>query len=258
MRYIVLSILLLAVNLTSAYGWGKKGHDVIAYIAECHLSPEVLARVEKVLDGRTMIYYSSWMDSASNRPEYSYSKTWHYFNLGRRESVLEAKRHKKGDLLSAVTDIETKLRSGTLSAEDEKVALMMMIHLIGDMHQPMHMGESENEGGGTIPVVYFVESTSLHAMWDYHIVEGAHSWSYTEWQIQIDRESEEREREITSGSYVDWLMQTHELAKLVYRKTPAETRVFYEYIDDFRPIIEEQFLKAGLRLAHVLNSIYGE
>ncbi len=254
MRYIVLLIFLAVTQ--SVMAWGKKGHDVIAYIAECHLSERALERVTEVLDGRTMVYYSSWMDRASNTPKYSYSKPWHYFNMDRRESVAEAKRSKKGDLLSALNEIEKSLRSGELSKEQEKIALMMFIHLVGDMHQPMHLGEPDNEGGGTIPVVYFVESTNLHALWDYHLIEGVYSWSYTEWQIQIDRASDDEEAKITAGSYLDWLEETHEITKLAYRKTPAETRVFYSYIDEFRPIVEQQFLYAGLRLAYLLNSIY--
>ncbi len=257
MRLLVslLSLLLLAPHPIMA--WGKRGHDVICYIAECHLTEGALARVTEVLDGRSMVYYSNWMDSASHTKEYAETKEWHYFNIDRSESIESQKRSKKGDILSAVEGLVAELKVGDLTAEQESVALKMLIHLVGDMHQPMHLGRASDEGGNNIPVVYFVESTSLHSIWDYHLVEGVHTWSYTEWQSQIDRGLVDEE-EVVSGSYREWLDATHQITKEIYRDTPAETRIFYEYSDKYAPIIEQQFLYAGLRLAHILNGIYSK
>ncbi len=249
----LLSILMLAPH--SLFAWSKKGHDVICYIAENHLSKRAMAKVTEVLDGRSMVYYSSWMDNASHTPEYDYTSGWHYFNIDKGGSAETQKRSKDGDVLSATKDLVSQLKSGELSAEDESVALKMLIHMVGDMHQPMHLGREDDRGGNNIPVVYFVESTSLHSMWDYHIVMGAHEWSYTEWQNQIDRGLVD-EQAIVSGSYEDWANATHEIANEIYRDTPAETRVSYDYLAKYTPIIEQQFLYAGLRLAHILNDIY--
>lgn len=253
MRFLLLSLLFLAPS--SIMAWGKKGHDVICYIAENHLTDSALARVTEVLDGRSMVYYSNWMDSASHTSEYADTREWHYFNVDRRESIATQKRSKNGDLLSAVEGLVAELTVGDLSDEQENIALKMLIHLVGDMHQPMHLGRESDEGGNTIPVVYFVESASLHAIWDYHLVEGVHSWSYTEWQQQIDRGLVD-EAMVTSGSYGEWLDATHQITKEIYRDTPAETRIFYEYSDKYSPIVEQQLLYAGLRLAHILNGIY--
>ncbi len=256
MRYIVPLITLMLLMPQSIWAWGKKGHDVIAYIAECHLTAQTTAKVKTVLDGRSMVYYANWFDSASHSKEYSHTKGWHYLNMELNESTEDAKRPKNGDILSAAESIETELRSGTLSKDDEAIALKMFIHIIGDMHQPMHLGRKEDEGGGTIPVVYFVDATSLHAAWDYHLIEGAHAWSYTEWQQQIDIKTATEVAEITSGSYRDWINASHEITKSIYRSTPSEKRIFYEYVDKYTPIIEQQFLYAGLRLANLLNDIY--
>lgn len=245
--------MLLAPN--SLMAWGKKGHDVICYIAECHLEDDVLKRVTELLDGRSMVYYGNWMDSVSHSREYDETREWHYFNIDRGKSITTAKRSKKGDILTAVEGIVAELKVGDLTHEQESIALKMLIHLVGDMHQPMHMGRKSDEGGNNIPVVYFVESTSLHVIWDYHLVEGAHEWSYTEWQSQIDRGLVDEEQ-IVEGSYQDWLDATHQITKEIYRDTPAETRIFYEYIDKYTPIIEQQLLYAGLRLAHILNDTY--
>ncbi len=238
----------------SSFAWSKKGHDVICYIAENHLTDKALDEVTDILDGKSMVYYSSWMDTASHTDEYKYTAQWHYFNIDK--SVEQTERVEGGDALSAVEDLVNQLKSGELDDEAESTALKMLIHIVGDMHQPMHMGRKEDYGGNTIPVVYFNESTNLHTLWDYHIVEGARNWSFSEWQDQIDRVSEQEIKQITSGSYADWAEETFEVAKEVYKDTPAETRVYYDYVAKYSPIVERQFLHAGIRLAYILNEIY--
>ncbi|MFI3247988.1 MAG: S1/P1 nuclease [Rikenellaceae bacterium] len=254
MRLLITILYLVALLPQSAWAWSKKGHDVICYIAENHLTDKALSKVTEILEGKSMVYYSSWMDTASHTKEYEHTAQWHYFNIDK--SVAQTERVEGGDALSAVAALVAQLGSGTLEGKEQSDALKMLIHIVGDMHQPMHMGRKEDYGGNTIPVVYFTESTNLHTLWDYHIVEGARSWSYSEWQDQIDRASKREIKEITSGSYADWAAQTFEVAKEVYKDTPAETRVYYDYVAKYGPIVEQQFLYAGLRLAHILNEIY--
>ncbi len=248
----VLSFVFIAPQTVSA--WSKKGHDVICAIAENHLTDKALNSVTDILDGKSMVYYSSWLDTASHTKEYAYTSTWHYFNID--GSIENTKREKSGDALSAVELLVGQLKSGELKGEAKSDALKMLIHIVGDMHQPMHMGRKEDLGGNKIPVIYFTQTTNLHSAWDYNIVDGARDWSFSEWQDQIDRVSEEQYNQIVAGSYADWAEGTFEIAKEVYRDTPAETRIYYDYVAKYSPIVEQQFLYAGLRLAHILNNIY--
>lgn len=258
MRRSLALILLLITTTSPAFSWGSKGHDVICYIAECHLSSRAMERVTDLLDDRSMVYYSSWADGAKYTRPYSYTRPWHYMNMERGESVATSKRAKDGDLLSALQLLEATLRDEGAPREEQILALKIYIHLLGDLHQPLHLGRESDEGGGLTPIVYFTESVSLHSAWDYNIPMGVREWSYTEWQQQIDRASEQEEREITKGDYTTWIDATHELTREIYRDTPSETRIFYNYIQKYRPIVEQQFLFAGLRLAQMLNDIYKE
>ncbi len=258
MQRVIVSILLLLAIPPAAFGWGSKGHDVVCYIAECHLSQRAKAEVSELLEDRSMVYYSSWADGAKYTKEYSYTRPWHYLNMERRESVATAKRSKDGDLLSALEAMEAILRDESADHEAQSFALKIYIHLVGDMHQPMHLGREVDEGGGSIPIIYFTESTSLHSAWDYHLPMGVREWSYMEWQHQMDRLSEAEEATIVAGSYADWMDATHEITNMVYRDTPVETRIFYEYVAKYRPIIEQQLLYGGLRLAWLLNGIYAQ
>ena len=111
-----------ACTALSCLAWGQKGHDVVAFIAEKHLSPDILARVESVLDGHSPVYYSNWLDNASHTAEYAYTKTWHYKNIDEGESYEAAPANPSGDVVRAITDITGMLREGGLSHEKEKIA----------------------------------------------------------------------------------------------------------------------------------------
>lgn len=247
-----------ACTALSCLAWGQKGHDVVAFIAEKHLSTDVRARVEAVLDNHSPVYYSNWLDNASHTAEYAYTKTWHYKNIDAGEAYDAAPVNPSGDVVKAITDITEMLREGGLSHEKEKTYLMMLIHLVGDLHQPMHMGHATDRGGNSHRIIYFNRDNNLHSVWDGALVESAHKWSHTEWQREIDRADDATITKIVEGTPNDWGRETHLLASKVYQKTPQGFKASYDYVAEWTPVIEEQFLKGGLRLAHLLTSIYGK
>ena len=214
-----------------AWGWGQKGHDAIAYIAECNLTPETYAKVVKALGNHSLVYYANWLDNASYTPEYGYTRTWHY--------------------------VVSKLRSGTLSPEQENVNLRILIHLVGDIHAPLHAGHLSDLGGNKIMVKYFNRDYKLHSLWDTALVEAAHKWSYTEWQKQLDIVSPEEKSQMSQGVPEDWLEESRDIAADIYINTPPKSKVAYSYIAHYTPVIEKRILSAGLRLARLLEEIYG-
>ena len=132
----------------------------------------------------------------------------------------------------------------------------MLIHLVGDMHCPMHLGRLSDLGGNRRPVRFFNRETSLHSAWDTNLPEAVHNWSYTEWQEQIDRLTDDEAAEITAGEPADWVKETHAICEEVYASSPEGTKIEYDYIFKYTPVIEKQFLRGGRRLARLLNEIY--
>ena len=102
----------------------------------------------------------------------------------------------------------------------------------------------------------FGKKTNLHSAWDTAIPEAARKWSYTEWQEQIDRLSDDEAAEITAGEPADWVKETHDICKEIYASSPEGTKIEYDYIFKYTPVIEKQFLRGGHRLARLLNEIY--
>ena len=80
MKRFLIAIFALSTTLSS-FDWGQKGHDVVAYIAECNLSPEVYQKVVKKLNNHSLVYYANWLDNASYTDQYRYTKSWHYANV---------------------------------------------------------------------------------------------------------------------------------------------------------------------------------
>lgn len=253
-RFLILA--LLASLAQPSFGWGQKGHDVTAYIAERNLNSRVRSKVVKALDGHSLVYYANWLDNASHTPEYDYTRTWHYANIDDGYTYETMKRVPTGDVVTAINDLTAKLKCGDIEPEKEKLYLMMLIHLVGDLHCPMHAGRSTDRGGNTVQVKFFNSPRKLHGIWDTDLPEAAHKWGYVDWQYQIDRASKAEKRRIAEGSVEDWFKETHAVACQIYEDTPEGSVVSYDYIAKYTPVIEGRLLYGGIRLAKLLNEIY--
>ena len=247
----------LALGSLSAFGWGQKGHDVTVYIAENNLTPKALEKITELLDGKSMVYWANWLDNASHTPEYAYSKTWHYKNIDSGVEFEEAPLHPDGDIIRAIYAQIPVLQNEEASKEEQQLAMKILIHLMGDIHQPMHMGHASDLGGNRWIVNYFGRDNNLHSVWDSSVPESAHKWTYTEWNNQINRATQQEKDEIlANGTPELWGEETYDICKAVYALTPEGTKISYDYVSQWAPVVENQFLKGGLRLADLLNSIY--
>ncbi len=254
-RFILLGAWLLDVQ--GAFAWGQKGHDITACIAECHLKPAAAKKIDRILGGYSPVYYANWLDNASHTPAYAHTKTWHYLNVDEGETFESMPENPAGDVLKAVEQLVRELRSKRLTAGEEQIRLRMLIHLVGDMHCPMHLGHASDLGGNRVSVRFFGRGTNLHTVWDTSLVEAAHNWSYTEWQREIDRLPKREAAAEAAGTPADWVRETQRICTAVYEATPEGTDISYDYVAAQTPVIERQLLRAGLRLARLLNEIYG-
>lgn len=255
MKRVLLSTI-LACTALMGMAWGQKGHDVTAAIAERHLNPAAKAAVDKLLDGKSIIYWANWLDNASHTPEYSYSKTWHYKNVNDGVRYEEMSAHPAGDAVTAIKSRLEILRNPQASDQDKALALKMLIHITGDIHQPMHMGHATDLGGNRVKVKFFGRDANLHSVWDSNIVDSGHKWSYTEWADQLDRVSPEAQAAYTAGTVDDWAKQSVAIAAEIYNATPQGTDLSYNEVARWTPIIENQLLAGGLRLASLLNALW--
>ena len=256
MKKSILTLVLLTAVCLNTFAWGQKGHDVTAYIAEQHLTPAARAAVESLLDGKSIVYWANWLDNASHQRPLAYTKTWHYKNIDEGVRYEEAPANPAGDAVTAIKSRIEILNDPNTTAEERRLALKILIHVVGDLHMPLHMGHATDLGGNRIKVKFFNRDNNLHAVWDSSIPESAHKWSYTEWQQQIDRANPADEAAIISGSVDDWAKETVAIASDVYTYFQPDCNISYNEVARWTPTVEQQFLRGGLRLAHLLNGIF--
>lgn len=253
-RLIIISLLVL--NVSTALSWGGKGHDIVASVAENNLTPKAKKKLNELLDGRSIIVYSSWMDALRGDSRYNHTSTWHYANVDDGFTYETMKKNPAGDVLTATNEAIAKLKGGGLSDSLEKMYVKYLVHLVGDMHCPMHAGRLSDRGGNDVKITFMGKVTSLHSLWDDQIVEAAKKWSYSEWSKHIDYLKSKDKKTIQSSRPEDWMYETVVLSKSIYDATPANSKLSYDYTSRFTPLVESQLMKSGLRLAAILNSIY--
>lgn len=257
---------LLVLNSAVVFGWGPKGHDIVAAIAEKHLSDKTKTALAEMFDGHSIVYYSSWMDGIQNSPEwttkYSHTKTWHYANVDKGETYQTMKKNDKGDVVTALTTMTATLKTYypdnlyRISEDDIK----MIVHMVGDMHCPMHAGRLSDLGGNKMKVRWFGRNTNLHSVWDSKMIDSARTWSYSEWCEHLDVLDPEHVQMYWAGNFEEWFMETVGNAAKIYEYVEnleeENPNLSYQFIYDFSPMLEDRLVVAGIRLAYVLNSIF--
>lgn len=252
----VLLIALACFAAQNAMAWSQKGHDVVAFIAEKHLTPAAADSVSRILNGKSPVYWANWLDNASHTAPYYYTKTWHYKNIEEGVQYKDAKLEPKGDVVTAVREQIAILSDKVSTPAQKELALKILIHVVGDLHQPLHLGRLSDIGGNKHKLKFFNDDSSLHTIWDGKLMNAGRSWSYTEWQEQLDRLSPEAEKTTIAGDVDQWAKQTHDIAVRAYDFFPQGCKVSYNEIAEWTPVIEEQLLRGGLRLGHILNAIF--
>ena len=260
-----LSIFMMLESI-SMYAWGPMGHDIVAAIAEQNLNRKAKKEINKLLDGKSIIYYSSWMDNLRNSPNwdssYNVTKTWHYANVDKGHTYQTMEKEEKGDVVNALEKLTDAMTNHYQELTDSMKVdyLKMIVHMVGDLHCPMHAGRRTDRGGNDMQVKWFGQKTNLHSVWDSKLIESSRRWSYSEWVEHLDRTDKKFKKSVMCGTYEEWFNDTvahaadiYEYVENIGHKSP---NLSYRYIYDHAPLAEQQLLLGGYRLAYVLNTIF--
>ncbi|KAA2244783.1 S1/P1 nuclease [Chitinophaga agrisoli] len=259
--YGLLLALLLPLLPLTGYCWGPIGHRVVAEIAWQHLSPEARKAITGLLGRQPLAMIANWPDfiKSDTTHKYDHTNRWHYVdfpgNISKDKFNDLLKAEKGENLFTQTQAMITQLKSATASKEEKVFALSFLVHLIGDMHQPLHVGRDEDQGGNKITVYWFNQPSNLHRIWDEQLIE-FQQLSYTEYVRAIDIAPAATVRDLQRGSIQDWMYESHVLSDKVYAKTKEGDKLSYRYNYVFLDDLNQQLLKGGLRLAAVLNGAF--
>lgn len=250
--------LLIFSTQVFADDWGKTGHRVVGEIAQKYLTEKTAIAVSDLLDGHSLAFVANYGDDIKSEPEMRKKyDAWHYVNFPFDKTYeTHPKDTKNGDIIQAIDTCIEVLKSKKSSREDKVFHLKMLIHFIGDLHQPLHVGIGEDRGGNRVRVTWFRDQTNLHTVWDSKMLD-SYQMSYTEIAANADVLSQREFNRIKKGGHRDWMNDSRELTKEIYAYHEKHgNELEYRYMYDFMDISRSQLQKGGIRLAKVLNEIF--
>ena len=239
----------IAVAASAAHAWGSEGHQVVANLAQAKLTANAKAEIDRLLavePGATLASISTWADEHRDPT----TTAWHYVNFPNNSCNYEALRAcPDGNCVVEAINKQLDVLASRAPAEQRLTALKYVVHLVADVHQPLHAGYAEDRGGNRYQLQAFGDGTNLHALWDSGLIHNLDQNPATitarmmavpvkASDIKVAEIAEESCRIVgTPGFYPD-------------RKLGPE------YIKRFTPVMEQRLAIAGARLAATLNRVF--
>jgi len=258
-KRVFLSVSLFCFSF-SAMAWGLTGHRIIAAIAETYLTPKAKIAVKAILGNESMAMTSNWADFIKSDSTFNYLSTWHYINfkqgLTKSEFIAYLYSDTATDAYTKLNFLVKELKKKQLSVDKKLLYLRLLIHIVGDIHQPLHVGQLEDRGGNTMKVLWFGEATNLHSVWDEKIIE-SQKLSYTEYTNAINHTSSKERLEWQKQPLSEWLFESYQIAGQLYNEIILpDQKLSFRYTFDHIETLNQRFVKGGVRLAGLLNRIF--
>ena len=245
-----ISALLLLFVTSGSFAWGREGHTVVAQIAYSYLDEATKNNINTYLDGMTLEEAANWMDDIKSDKKTAFMKPFHYANFPKGTKAAD---HDGGNIVSILNSTILDLSGKDKLTRDEiKTNLLFLFHLVGDLHQPLHVGYGNDKGGNTVQLNYKTRGTNLHSFWDTVIIQDQNI-SLSDC-INAVKYSPEELQGIKKLNVVGWAQESRELLDTVYDY--GNPKVSETYVINSSKIVEKQLQKAGIRLATVLNMFF--
>ncbi len=259
-KYLLLIVIFFYVP-ASSWGWGMLGHRIVGQVAETYLSKKAKKEIRKILGHESVAMSATWADFIKSDSTYDYLETWHYVNFPKGLDAVAFQDFVAKDTgVNAYTKINflaAELKKKNLPAETKRIYLRLLIHFVGDIHQPMHASPEGTAGGNAVRVTWFGQNTNLHRVWDSQLIENQ-QLSYTEYAAHINHTTKAQRALWQGQSLSEWLFESYSTsARLIDEIKEPNARLGYEYNFKYVDLLNEQLLKGGVRLAAVLNEIFG-
>jgi hypothetical protein len=263
--------LLLSLYSSSAFSWGSIGHQIVGEIAERNLTPSAISAITDIIGPEKIALAAVWADNVRDDSSFDPFKSYHFISLGDApyESIPDHE-HDSKDSMTILKKVPELLIDPKVSRSVKLVALKYLIHIVGDVHQPLHVGKKSDSGGNACKVLWNQENVSLHQVWDTKLVEfdmsqlRVHNFiAYAD--ILIKNLPNPK---TFSLDFNEWIRESQTLRTSAY-PTYAPQNFCLKEATEF-PLLDENYKKngvlitrerllaGGLRLALLLNDVFKE
>ncbi len=260
-RTMVILIGMSLLPFSSLAWWGLIGHRVVGEIAESWITAKTRTAIRQILGSESIAMSSNWADFIKSDSTYDELGPWHYLNLesglSKAQFLSRLKSDSAVDAYTKLNFLIGELKKKQLSLEKKKMYLRLLIHIVGDIHQPLHVGHADDLGGNRIKVIWFNDPSNLHSIWDDRLID-LQKLSYTEYARVINRATQTQRLSWQKQPLTDWLFESYQIAGDLYAEiTVPDQKLGYRYNYDHLDTLNLQLLKGGIRLAGILNKIFG-
>ncbi len=209
-----------------------------------------------LLGDESLAEASTWADfmRSSKDPFWRQAAPWHYVTVPPGQRYEAHKAPAPGDAVTALTAFRETLRKPSAPRDERRRALRFAIHVVADLHQPLHAGNGRDRGGSGFPVFFFQRLTNLHRVWDVHLPEHE-GLSYTEFSAWLVRRLEPQTvAEWSRTDLSDWIGESVQLRDLIYPARNA--RLTWGYVYEHREQMRHRLLQGGVRTAVWLHRTF--
>lgn len=267
----VLFSLLCLGFIPKAYSWGDVGHQTVGEIAERILTPKAKRNITNILGPDKLAIVAIWPDSIKDDPEFNSFKTLHFIDSAAPK-----------DLMTVVNKYPLLIKNPREERSVKIIALKYLIHIVGDIHQPLHAGIKNDRGGNSCMVNWDNQPQNLHSVWDGKIValdisklKSKYSplkyysyMTYADDILKLLPVSESEKHNIQSKSVDTWVKESEAAETYVYPSEDTDSyckgsmtnlpKITENYKAKAIEITRERILYAGLRLGAFLNELFAE
>ncbi|MFC4212349.1 S1/P1 nuclease [Pedobacter lithocola] len=258
LKKIIIPVLCLSFAILFM-SWGVVGHRAIGKIAQNHLSKRASAAVKDLLGSENLAMVSTYPDEIRSYKQFAYTAPWHYVNLPEglsyEDFTMQVKTMDKPNIYKAIINCIADLKDPAKPKQDKVFALKFLVHLVGDIHQPMHTGHSEDSGGNGIKIKLMRKEGNLHGLWDSGLIDYA-GMTYNELAADCDTINKKESRNWQKDELSKWAFESYQITAQLYAEAAQNPEFDYDYYPKHSEIMKKRLAQAGLRLAVVINDIY--
>jgi hypothetical protein len=194
----------------TTFAWGVNGHRITGEIAYSYLTPKAKLALKEILGDESLPIASNYADFIRSDENFKYTENWHFLDMDKAYTQAEMKAYLAADTeVDAYTKINSllaDLKKKDLSKKDHLFDLRMLVHIIEDIHQPMHTAHKTDKGGNDIKVSWFGKTTSLHTLWDSELIN-FQQLSYTEYANAINHTTAAQRAEWQGSPMSTWFLK---------------------------------------------------
>lgn len=248
-RLVLIFLICILCSPTKLSAWGPEGHAIVGRIAMRYLNADVKQNIDRLLGSMSIDSAANWMDQMKSNADYDFMRSWHYVDFTKGQAYVNSNNE---NILNRLILTYSELQHKNILCQSQvRTDLFILLHLMGDLHMPLHTGYDEDLGGNKRIVQYdTIKIHNLHRFWDEDIISLTNITDADCLKLYTPDFSDA----LREADFESWMQESRVLLDGVYEFTGF--MLDEKYLQKNKIVVQKQLLKAGVRLAFILNKLF--